>query len=90
MAACCAPNPVHVEAECYVWCEVPKSHLHNSSRDDIASYILSCLSTNGRQPRAFGVHMATSAAAGGRVLALKKLALWVLLVSGACGFATLM
>jgi len=97
MTACCAPNPVHLELEagCYAWCEVPKIHLHNSSRDGIAGYFLDCLGSNGSRPRALGVHMATStagtsAAADGRVLTLGELGLWVLLVSGACGFAVLM
>lgn len=101
MRPCCAPNPVHLqpEAGCYAWCEVPKVHLHNSSRDEIAGYFFDCLgdSRNGStgRPRALGVHVAVTSAAGtsraadGRVLTLGALGFWVLLVSGACGFAAL-
>jgi len=99
MVACCAPNRVHLEREagCYAWCEVPEIHMHNSSRDGIAAYFLDCLGSNGSRPRALGVHMATTSSAGstsaatdGMIVTLRELGLWILLVSGASGFAVLM
>ncbi|KAK5651442.1 hypothetical protein OQA88_12449 [Cercophora sp. LCS_1] len=88
MIACCAPNTVHVAAGCYQWCEVPKARLEKdgSSQSQIQDGFGVCLRANGRNgTRIIGAHVATSATPE-RVVALRGLGLWALLISGAWAF----
>ena len=52
ITACCAPNPVSLVDNCYVWCQIPQSYLNGTSQSDSSETVIAnafgmCLGKHG-------------------------------------------
>lgn len=65
LVVCCQPNPVHLAADCFAWCEIPPAY-QKSTAQETSSALELCLRANEGNDTSnlnggFAVHMASEA-----------------------------
>ncbi|KAK0719380.1 hypothetical protein B0H67DRAFT_483521 [Lasiosphaeris hirsuta] len=86
MVDCCEPNPVSLVNGCYLWCEIPPSHIHKGSDGKAHSDFDSCLVAHNRPNNESSILYIGLNAASGKGVSMKCLGAWVLCVSGLLAF----
>ncbi|KAK4033073.1 hypothetical protein C8A01DRAFT_50265 [Parachaetomium inaequale] len=83
MVPCCAPNPVQLVNDCWLWCEIPASYFNGTDKEGARQASSACLETNGRNLTGSRI-TAWQFNAAGRVGtgSVREIGLWVLAVSG--------
>lgn len=86
MTNCCAPNPVNLVNNCYLWCQLPPSQLYVDSDGLLTSDFDDCLRANGLnidETPISGYHYFNGA--GMVAPTIKGVWVWALFVVGALG-----
>lgn len=82
MVRCCAPNPVNLVNNCYLWCQLPPSQIYHGS-NGLDTDFDSCLKINGLNVDETSISGYSFANAAGRVgPTIQGVGIWALLAAG--------